>query len=363
METLLITGGAGFIGSHFIKHMLGKYPHYRIINLDKLTYAADLDNLKGVQDHSGYTFIRGDITSKDLVDYIFHAFDVKGVIHFAAESHVDNSIRNPQVFVQTNVLGTMTLLDAAKNYWMKGYNLYKTGYGYCKFYNVSTDEVYGSLPAAGCFTEESPYSPNSPYSATKAGGDMLARSYYCTYGLNVITSNCSNNFGPCQHDEKFIPTIIRKALQLESIPVYGDGSNIRDWLYVEDHCRAIDLIFHKGQSGQSYNIGGGVELENLQLARMVCTILDKLAPGVKETGGVDSFQELIRFVTDRQGHDKRYAIDSTKLRTKLGWVIEQPFNKSIALTVRWYINKYKPRNYSSKTEDFNCQNTRENLIS
>ncbi|WP_295421878.1 dTDP-glucose 4,6-dehydratase, partial [Sulfurovum sp.] len=281
MTNILVTGGAGFIGSNFIPYFLDKYPDYNIINLDLLTYAGNLDNLQECQENPRYKFIQGDICNRELVEFIFNEFDVRGVIHFAAESHVDNSIKNPGVFIETNVNGTFTLIDVAYRYWMETPFKYKekyTGNKLPRFHHISTDEVYGTLGETGLFTEETPYRPNSPYSASKAGSDMIVRSYQETYGMNTVITNCSNNYGPKQHDEKLIPTIIRKALAGEPIPIYGDGENIRDWLYVLDHCKGIDIVYHKGKEGNAYNIGGRNERTNLQIVDAICTILDKKVP-------------------------------------------------------------------------------------
>lgn len=336
-QTLLVTGGAGFIGSNFIPYFLDKYEHYHIINLDKLTAAADLNRLKSVENHPRYRFVKGDIGNRELVEFLFCEFDVRGVIHFAAESHVDNSIVNPEVFVQTNVNGTFTLLDSARQYWMSGPHRYAEAFKGCRFLHVSTDEVYGTLGETGLFTEQSPYAPNSPYSASKASSDMLVRSFHHTFGLNVVTTNCSNNYGPKQHSEKLIPTIIRKALSLEPIPIYGDGKNIRDWLYVLDHCTGIDLVFHGGKTGEAYNIGGKNERENIVIARQICDILDELVPPSTKGAGIKSYRELIRFVSDRPGHDRRYAIDATKIETELGWKAEENFESGLYKTVEWYV--------------------------
>jgi len=275
MKTILITGGAGFIGSNFILYFINKYEDYFIINLDLHTYAGNIDNLASLNNNKRYKFIKGDICNRELVEYIFKEFDIKGIIHFAAESHVDNSIISPDIFIKTNVNGTFTLIDVAYKYWMEKPFKYKNGYENCKFHHISTDEVYGSLGKEGYFTENTPYAPNSPYSASKASSDMIVRSYNKTYGLNTLITNCSNNYGPFQHDEKLIPTIIRNALYGNPIPIYGDGKNIRDWLYVIDHCKAIDIVFHRGRIGETYNIGGKNERENNYIAQIICEILDK----------------------------------------------------------------------------------------
>ena len=334
MKTILITGGAGFIGSNFIPYFLKAHKDYRVVNLDLLTYAGNLDNLKEVEGNDRYEFIKGNICNRELVEYIFDKFDIRGVIHFAAESHVDNSIEDPEIFVKTNVNGTFTLLDTAYKKWMKEPFVYKKEYENCRFHHISTDEVYGTLGESGFFTEETPYAPNSPYSASKASSDMMVRSYHHTYGMNTVITNCSNNYGPKQHDEKLIPTIIRNALKGNDIPIYGDGKNIRDWLYVLDHCRGIDLVYHKGRSGETYNIGGKNERENIYIANKICEILDELVPKEK------SYKEQIKFVKDRPGHDRRYAIDATKIENELGWRAEENFESGIVKTVKWYIKKY-----------------------
>ena len=334
MKTILITGGAGFIGSNFIPYFLKAHKDYRVVNLDLLTYAGNLDNLKEVEGNDRYEFIKGNICNRELVEYIFDKFDIRGVIHFAAESHVDNSIEDPEIFVKTNVNGTFTLLDTAYKKWMKEPFVYKKEYENCRFHHISTDEVYGTLGESGFFTEETPYAPNSPYSASKASSDMMVRSYHHTYGMNTVITNCSNNYGPKQHDEKLIPTIIRNALKGNDIPIYGDGKNIRDWLYVLDHCRGIDLAYHKGRSGETYNIGGKNERENIYIANKICEILDELVPKEK------SYKEQIKFVKDRPGHDRRYAIDATKIENELGWRAEENFESGIVKTVKWYIKKY-----------------------
>jgi dTDP-glucose 4,6-dehydratase len=336
-ETILVTGCAGFIGSNFVPYFLEKYKEYNIVNLDLLTYAGNLENLKEVELNSNYKFIKGDICNRELVEFIFVEYDIKGVIHFAAESHVDNSIKNPGVFVQTNVNGTFTLIDVAKKYWMNKPFEYKTEYKNCRFHHISTDEVYGTLNETDLFTESTPYAPNSPYSASKASSDMIIRAYNETYGMNTVITNCSNNYGPKQHDEKLIPTIIRKALNNESIPIYGDGKNIRDWLYVLDHCKGIDLVYHTGLEANVYNIGGRNERTNLQIVDAICTILDTKVPSKTLT----SYKELITFVEDRAGHDRRYAIDATKLEDDLGWKADENFDTGIVKTIDWYLEKYK----------------------
>ena len=331
-EKILVTGGAGFIGSNFVPYFLEAHPDLTIVNLDKMTYAADERNLTEVREKPNYIFIKGDITDKDLVEKIFTEHDIRGVIHFAAESHVDNSISGPEIFVKTNVLGTFTLLETARRHCLDAPGQVKKGYEKCRFHHISTDEVYGTLGETGLFTETTPYAPNSPYSASKASSDLLVRAYYHTYGMNVTTSNCSNNYGPKQHGEKLIPTIIRKCLNGENIPIYGDGKNIRDWLYVLDHCKAIDLVYHKGRAGETYNIGGRNERNNLQIVDAICAILDREVP--RKEG---RYRDLVTFVKDRAGHDRRYAIDATKLETELGWKADENFDTGIVKTVEWYL--------------------------
>ncbi len=333
--SILITGGAGFIGSNFIPYFIEKHSDYHIINLDKLTYAGNLANLSEVEDSDQYTFVQGDICNRELVEYLFRQYDIRGVIHFAAESHVDNSINGPEIFIKTNINGTFTLLDVARKYWMDAPFKYKKDYEGCRFHHISTDEVYGTLGETGFFTETTPYAPNSPYSAAKASSDLIVRAYHHTYGMNVTTSNCSNNYGPKQHNEKLIPTIIRKALAGENIPIYGDGKNIRDWLYVIDHCAGIDLIYHRGKAGETYNIGGRNERTNLQIVDTICTILDDQRPRANGK----SYKELITFVKDRAGHDRRYAIDATKIEKELGWRADENFESGILKTVEWYLNR------------------------
>lgn len=307
---ILITGGAGFIGSNFVHYMLREHPNYQIVNLDALTYAGNLGNLAGIFDLPNHTFRKGDITDRELVKEIFSE-GIDTVVHFAAESHVDRSILEPDVFVRTNVLGTQVLLDAAVKY------------GVRKFVQVSTDEVYGSLDETGLFTEESPILPNSPYSASKAGADLLVRAYHETFGLPVNITRCSNNYGPFQFPEKLIPLMIANALNDKPLPVYGDGLHIRDWLYVEDHCSAIDLVLHQGVDGEVYNIGGNNERTNLQIVKTILAELKKP-------------ESLITFVEDRPGHDRRYGIDATKISTQLGWKPKHHFETGIVETIRWY---------------------------
>ncbi len=334
-QSLLVTGGAGFIGSNFIEFLLESNSGLKIYNLDLLTYAGDLENTKRFSDNPNYKLIEGDICDRKLVESLFEKYDFDGVVHFAAESHVDNSISGPEAFIKTNVNGTFTLLDVARKNWMaepfKCLERKKEN----RFLHISTDEVYGSLGADGLFTEKTPYAPNSPYSASKAASDMIVRSYFHTYGMNVVTTNCSNNYGPKQHDEKLIPTIIRKALNGESIPIYGDGLNVRDWLYVLDHCRGIWMAYGKGKAGETYNIGGENERTNIYIAQRICGILDELEP---KTG--TSYAGQITYVKDRPGHDKRYAIDATKITSELGWEANENFESGIRKTVEHYISKY-----------------------
>ncbi len=332
-KTILITGGAGFIGSNFVPYFAAKYPEYNIINLDKLTYAGNLANLAECESMPNYTFVQGDICDRELIDKLFAEHDIRGVIHFAAESHVDNSIKCPDAFIKTNINGTFNLVDAARRHWMDGPSQVKPGYENCRFHHISTDEVYGALGATGFFTETTPYAPNSPYSASKASSDFIVRAYHHTFGMNVTTSNCSNNYGPKQHNEKLIPHIIAKALAGEPLPIYGRGENVRDWLYVLDHCKAIDLIFHNGKSGETYNIGGHNERNNITIVNTICGILDNLRP--RADG--HKYAEQITFVADRAGHDFRYAIDATKLETELGWRADETFDTGIVKTVKWYL--------------------------
>ena len=333
-KTILVTGGAGFIGSNFVPYFAAKYPEYNVINLDKLTYAGNLDNLKECESMSNYTFIQGDICDEALIEKLFQEHDIRGVIHFAAESHVDNSIKGPRAFINTNIVGTFNLLEAARKHWMDAPNKYKADYEGCRFHHISTDEVYGTLGDDGMFEETTPYAPNSPYSASKASSDFLVRAYHHTFGMNVTTSNCSNNYGPKQHHEKLIPHIIGKALAEQPLPIYGQGLNIRDWLYVLDHCKAIDLIYHNGRAGETYNVGGRNERNNITIVKTICAILDEKRP--RANG--QKYEELITFVQDRAGHDFRYAIDATKLETELGWKAEETFDTGIIKTVEWYLD-------------------------
>lgn len=334
--TILVTGGAGFIGSNFILHHLQKAPEVNIINLDNLTYAGNLENLKEIDSLSNYRFVKGDIRDLAVVSKLFSEYKIDNIIHFAAETHVDNSIETPFNFINTNIIGTFNLLEVSYRKWMNGPFETKPDYINSRFHHISTDEVYGTLGNEGLFTEKTPYAPNSPYSASKASSDFLVRSYFHTYGLNVVTTNCSNNYGPKQHDEKLIPTIIRKALLEENIPIYGDGLNIRDWLYVKDHCKGIDNVFYNGKSGETYNIGGKNEHTNLYIAQTICDILDRKFP----RKGSKSYKGLITFVTDRPGHDFRYAIDASKIEEELNWKAEENLESGILKTIDWYVNKY-----------------------
>jgi len=335
MKSILITGGAGFIGSNLTELLVEKYPNYKFVVIDLLTYAGDMHNLMNVKSAKNFTFVNGNICDRSLIERIFQHYYINNVIHLAAESHVDNSITDPGVFIETNVKGTFTLLDVAYKYWMEKPFEYKRGYENSRFLHVSTDEVYGSLGKEGLFTEQTPYAPNSPYSASKASSDFIVRSYNHTYGMNTVITNCSNNYGPKQHDEKLIPTVIRKALKGAQIPIYGDGSNVRDWLYVTDHCNGIDLAFHSGKSGEVYNIGGKNEQNNNNIAAKICELLDELAP--KNSG---SYASQISYVTDRAGHDFRYAIDASKIENELGWKANENFETGIKKTVEWYLEKY-----------------------
>ncbi|MBN8835554.1 MAG: dTDP-glucose 4,6-dehydratase [Niastella sp. SCN 39-18] len=325
MQTILITGGAGFIGSHLTRLFVSKYPQYKIINLDALTYAGNLQNLKDIEDRPNYHFIKGDITNAALVNEIFESHAVTAVLHCAAESHVDRSISDPLAFVRTNVLGTVTLLQAAKENW-------KNNYENKLFYHISTDEVYGSLGETGFFYENTAYDPRSPYSASKASSDHFVRAYHHTYQLPIKISNCSNNYGPFHFPEKLIPLSINNIINNKPLPIYGKGENIRDWLYVEDHVKAIDLIFHKGKTGETYNIGGHNEWTNIDLIKELCRQMD-----TKLNRQAGSSEKLISFVKDRAGHDLRYAIDATKLKEELGWLPSLQFEEGLSKTIDWYL--------------------------
>ena len=310
---LLVTGGAGFIGSNFVRYMVNKYPDYQIYNLDFLTYAGNLENLKDIENQSNYHFVKGDIANRDFVNKLFEDEKFDYVLNFAAESHVDRSITNPEIFVQTNIQGTLVLLDAAKKFSVK------------KYLQVSTDEVYGTLGETGYFTETTPLAPNSPYSASKTGADLLVRAYHETYDLPVNITRCSNNYGPYHFPEKLIPLMIINALHDKELPIYGDGLNVRDWLHVEDHCQAIDLVLHKGRNGEVYNVGGNNERTNIEIVKTI----------LKQLGKPES---LIKFVKDRPGHDLRYAIDATKLHEELGWKPKYTFETGIEQTIKWYLD-------------------------
>ncbi len=330
-RNVLVTGGAGFIGCNFVRHLLATEPDARIVTLDLLTYAGSLDNLRELPDPARHTFVQGDICDRPLVDRLLREHAIDTIAHFAAESHVDRSITGPAAFVQTNLVGTFTLLEAARGAWLEGGKTAE----HCRFHHISTDEVYGTLKHGDPpFSETTPYAPNSPYSASKAGSDHLVRAYFHTYGLPVVTTNCSNNYGPYQHGEKFIPTVIRSCLLQRPIPVYGDGSNIRDWLYVEDHCRGIDAVIRRGKLGETYNIGGDNEWANINIAKLICVLLDQRRPAHAP------HERLISFVADRPGHDWRYAIDPRKMSEALSWRPAETFNTGIAKTVDWYLERH-----------------------
>ncbi len=334
MYTYLITGGAGFIGSNFIHYILKKYNDIFIINLDKLTYAGNLENLRPVEKYRNYKFIKGDICDEKLIEDIFSSYDIDYIVNFAAESHVDRSIKDSTIFIKTNVLGTQTLLNVAKKYWQEPdgrYNLRK------KFLQISTDEVYGSLDTEGYFRETTPLNPRNPYSASKASADLIVKSYYDTYGFPINITRCSNNYGPYQFPEKLIPLVINNCLKGKNIPVYGDGSNIRDWLYVKDHCKAIDIVLTKGQIGQIYNVGGNNEVTNIDMVKILIKLVRELLnENDKRKECIN--EQLIKFVEDRKGHDKRYAIDASKIKEELGWLPETTFEEGIKNTVKWYLD-------------------------
>lgn len=324
-KTLLVTGGAGFIGSHVVRLLVNRYQDYQIVNIDKLTYAGNLENLSDIEHKSNYRFVRADISSKRQLNVLFEEYQFDGIIHLAAESHVDRSINKPQEFIKTNILGTINLLNLAKEQW-KNHMEGKL------FYQISTDEVFGSLDEENLFTESSPYNPRSPYSASKAGADHFVMAYFNTFRLPVVVSNCSNNYGPNQFPEKLIPLAINNIINNKTIPVYGKGENIRDWIYVEDHARAIDLVFHRGRTGETYNIGGNNEWKNIDLIKLLCTIMDEKLGRPAGTSA-----KLITFVADRAGHDFRYAIDSSKIKSELAWKPFIDFERGLRLTVEWYL--------------------------
>lgn len=330
---LIVTGGAGFIGSNLILHLHENYPEVEILNIDKLTYASDVSYLAPLKQSRRYHFKKLDLTDRNGVKDAVKSWLPDGVIHLAAESHVDNSIQGPEPFVLSNVVGTFNILEECRQLWIESDRAKPEA----RFLHVSTDEVYGSLGETGSFTESTPYAPNSPYSATKAGSDMLVRSYHHTFGMNTVITNCSNNYGQHQHDEKLIPTVIRKALAHEPIPVYGKGENVRDWLYVEDHCKALFQIFREGRPGEQYNIGGNNEWKNIELVKQICDILNR----EEGEGPEGDYANLIEFVTDRLGHDYRYSVDASKVRDELGWEPSQDFDRMLTETVNWYRDRYK----------------------
>lgn len=329
-NTILITGGAGFIGSCLVRQVIAEQPHTRIINLDKLTYAGNLDSLEAVLDNPRHTFVRGDVADMELVVNLLHKLRPSSIVHLAAESHVDRSIDGPREFVQTNVVGTFTMLEAARHYWSE---LSLSERERFRFLHVSTDEVYGSLGRTGAFSEETAYSPRSPYSASKAAADHLVRSYHATYGLPTLITNSSNNYGPYQFPEKLIPLVTLNAIEGKALPVYGDGLNIRDWLFVEDHCHALQMVLERAAPGETYNIGANCERTNLDVVRHICQLIDEVRLDLPHGAS----EKLIQFVAERPGHDRRYAIDASKIRSEIGWKPRHDFDSALALTVRWYL--------------------------
>ena len=323
---ILVTGGGGFIGTNLVRYWVRTHPDHLVINLDRLSYAGHREGVRDLESLPNYRFVRGDICNMELVEALFDQYAIDGVIHLAAESHVDRSIVEPLEFVRTNVLGTAALLEVARSRWQDREDV--------RFHHVSTDEVFGELGATGAFSESTPYNPSSPYSASKAGSDHLVRAYHRTFGVPAVITNCSNNYGPYQFPEKLIPLMIANAVEGKPLPVYGDGANVRDWLYVEDHCRAIDLVFHWGASGETYNIGGGSERSNLQVVEQLCDVLDEIVPN----GHIGSYRSQITFVRDRPGHDFRYAMDTTKIADRLGWAPYESFETGLRKTVGWYLD-------------------------
>jgi len=340
-KTVLVTGGSGFIGTNLVRLLLHS-GEYRLVNLDTLTYAANPLSLADLHGHQGYVFVKGNITDRELVSSLLAKYEPAGVLHLAAESHVDRSIVNAEDFIQTNVVGTYSILEAARAYWNALPSERKSTF---RFLHVSTDEVFGSLGEDGYFSEETPYKPNSPYAASKAASDHFVRAFHHTYGLPTVITNCSNNYGPYQFPEKMIPLMILNALSGKPLPVYGDGSNVRDWIHVEDHCRAVKLAFEKGKPGEVYTIGANNEQKNINLVNRICSVLDEMAPPVEipllRERGLNSYSELIRFVADRPGHDRRYAIDSAKITRELGWQAEVPFEAGLRRTIEWYLSNPK----------------------